>query len=348
MDSLEMFSSIEAILFAADRPVSVGRFIEVLTTEEGTGPTDSEIGEALGTIKSKFEAPDFGFELRETHGGYQLTTKAKNVDVVRKFLATKPFRLGRSALETLSIVAYRQPITRAEIDVIRGIDSSHLLRTLIERGMVRMVGKAEIPGRPVVYGTTTKFLETVGLGSLNDLPPLAELDQLAGDTEDPIKAMENGLDKFMSTNTMPEEELDPSEGLEEIDNMLMTAGDSDGEIYASAVHREAGEENRSALACFQATIPRGRKAKATAETGQEPTMESTMQAAVEKATEAAIQASESLGIEGITEIPESEIPIIPDELMQVANEGNAENHPEQIEEPKIITIINDRDDGLLN
>src|SRR3954466_13845745 len=105
MEPIEMFSSIEAILFAADRPVSLSRFAEVLSNE-GVGPTEAEIGEALGSIRAKLEAPDFGFELRETHGGFQLTTKAKNADVVRKFLATKPFRLGRSALETLSIIAY--------------------------------------------------------------------------------------------------------------------------------------------------------------------------------------------------------------------------------------------------
>ena len=330
MESMEMVSSIEAILFAADRPVSVPRFIEVLTVEEGQGPNETEIAEALGSIKSKFEAPDFGFELRETHGGYQLTTKAKNADIVRKFLATKPFRLGRSALETLSIVAYRQPITRAEIDVIRGIDSSHLLRTLIERGMVRMVGKAEIPGRPVVYGTTTKFLETVGLGSLADLPPLAELDQLAGDTEDPIKAMENGLDKFMATNTMPEDELDPNEGLDEIETMLQTAGDSDGEIYASPVHREAGEENRAALACFQATIQRGRRPKA------EAAAQETIAEPVAANAEITPEASET-----------GEANVVPDELMNTApTETNADSAESY--DPQVITVIADADDKMIN
>lgn len=330
MESLEMVSSIEAILFAADRPVSVPRFIEVLTVEEGQGPSETEIGEALTSIKNKFAAPDFGFELRETHGGFQLTTKAKNADVVRKFLATKPFKLGRSALETLSIIAYRQPITRAEIDVIRGIDSSHLLRLLIERGMVRMVGKAEIPGRPVVYGTTTKFLETVGLASLNDLPPLAELDQLAGDTEDPIKAMENGLDKFMATNTIPEDELDPTEGLDEIDSMLNSAGDSDGEIYASATHREVGEENRSALACFQASIPRGRRPKA------------------EVATEAPVEAA-ATSAEGVTDAVEAspEANVVPDELL---NSPPTETDADSAEsyDPQVITVIADTDDKMIN
>ncbi len=254
-----LMSTVESILFAADRPVGLDRFRDVLSDNEGNGPTKEEISVALSGIKQRLLEAHFGFELRETHGGYQFTTKAANAPVVRKFLATKPFRLGRSALETLSIIAYRQPITRAEVDAIRGIDSSHLMRVLIERGMVRMVGKAEIPGRPVVYGTTDKFLETVGLPSLNDLPPLAELDQLAGDTEDPIKAMEKGLDTFIATTTAPEDELDPTEGLEEIEGMLQSAGDTDGEIYASPTHREVGEENKAALACFQTTITRRRK-----------------------------------------------------------------------------------------
>ncbi len=283
-----LVATVEAILFAADRPVSLDRFSEVLTNNEGHGPSKEDINEALFTVKARLSNGDFGFELRETHGGFQFTTKAATASVVRKFLATKPFRLGRSAMETLSIIAYRQPITRAEIDAIRGIDSSHLMRVLIERGMVRMVGKAEIPGRPVVYGTTPKFLETVGLPSLNDLPPLSELDQLAGDTEDPIKAMEKGLDTFISTNTAPEDELDPTEGLEEIEGMLQSAGDADGEIYASAAHREVAEENKAALACFQATITRRRSPKIIEETPEAAASQAPVEAEAESETEVEI------------------------------------------------------------
>ncbi len=331
MEATEMISSIESILFAADRPINLTRIAEVLTND-GAGPAETEISDALAAIKTKFEAPDFGFELREGHGGFQLTTKAKNSDIVRKFLATKPFRLGRSALETMSIIAYRQPITRAEIDVIRGIDSSHLLRLLIERGMVRMVGKAEIPGRPVVYGTTTKFLETVGLPSLNDLPPLTELDQLQGDIDDPTKRLEAGLEKFIATNTMPDEEFDNTEGLQEIDTMLQTAGNSDGEIYASPAHREVAEENKSALACFQATIQRRRAPKII------ETSESTPEIGTDANSEPLSQATEA------SLAPKEEEPIIiPDELLTAAERPSDEDS-----QPPVITVLTDRDDSLLN
>ncbi len=173
-------SAVEAMLFIADRPVTVERLMEVFGEE---GPSPKEVAEVLKGLKEKYEEPSYGFEIREAQGGYQFSTKIPNATWIQKFQQTKPFRVGRSTLEALSIIAYRQPITRAEIDAVRGIDSSHLLRTLIERGLVRMCGKAEVPGRPVQYGTTPKFLETVGIQSIAELPPLTELSELSGDTE---------------------------------------------------------------------------------------------------------------------------------------------------------------------
>ncbi len=254
-------SAVEAVLFAAERPIGLARIREAFGS---AAPTNDQISEVLSQIQSRYESPDRGFTLRKAQGGYHFVTKVENAEFIRRFQASKPFRLGKSALEVMAIVAYREPITRAEIDQVRGIDSSHLLRTLIDRGLVRMAGKAEIPGRPVQYGSTPKFLEVLGLSSTAELPPLSELSQLQGDTEDPQQRMEAGLDRFMRPEERnPEDELPPLEDeegqdpvLNEIESLIQTADGAPKEVFASAVHRETAQANQEALEAFQAS---GRK-----------------------------------------------------------------------------------------
>lgn len=252
-------TAIESILFAADKPVSVNRLLEVFSD---LNPKKEDIEESLSHLKARYESDEFGFELRQAQGGFQFITKPKNADWVRKFLETKPFRLGRSSLEVLSIIAYRQPLTRAEIDAVRGIDSSHLLRTLMERGLVKMAGKAEVPGRPVQYATTPKFLEVLGLEDLAHLPPLSELQQLQGDTEDPMKTLEKGLDRFITEELVDQEEIgnsDLQKGLDEIGNLITTADRSQDEVYESKEHAEVAHANQEALRAFQETTPYRRR-----------------------------------------------------------------------------------------
>lgn len=252
-------TAIESILFAADKPVSVNRFLEVFAE---LNPKQEDIEQAIEFIQKRYEGSDYGFELRQAQGGYQFTSKAQNAEWVRKFLETKPFRLGRSSLEVLAIIAYRQPLTRAEVDAVRGIDSSHLLRTLMERGLVKMAGKAEVPGRPVQYATTPKFLEVLGLEDLAHLPPLSELQQLQGDTEDPIKTLEKGLDRFITEELVDQEEvgnLDLQQGLDEIGNLINTADRSQDEVYESKEHAEVAHANQEALRAFQETTPYRRR-----------------------------------------------------------------------------------------
>ncbi|NBX93660.1 MAG: SMC-Scp complex subunit ScpB [Proteobacteria bacterium] len=259
METNSITSAIESILFAADRPVSIARLLEVFGE---LNPRKEDIEEALSCIQKRYESVDYGFELRAAQGGFQFTTKANNAEWVRKFLETKPFRLGRSSLEVLAIIAYRQPMTRAEIDAVRGIDSSHLLRTLMERGLVKMAGKAEVPGRPVQYATTPKFLEVLGLEDLAHLPPLSELQQLQGDTEDPIKTLEKGLDRFIAEEPTDQESvgnLDLQKGLDEIGSLIETADRSQDEVYESKEHAEVARANQEALKAYQETTPYRRR-----------------------------------------------------------------------------------------
>lgn len=252
--------AVEAILFAAEKPVSAARLREVFGEE---GPSVEAFEAAFAVVAERHTTSGSGVMLRKSHGGWQFTTQTEQAPYVQKFLAMKPFRLGRSALEVLAITAYRQPVTRAEIDQIRGIDSSHLLRVLMERGLVRMAGKADVPGRPVQYGTTPKFLEVMGLPELTDLPPLSELEQLKGDTPDPIKKLESGLDRFLEeTPTHEEVDAQATEGLAEIEQILEKAGAAPTEVFGSSEQQEVARSNEEALLAFQQLVkPRGRRKK---------------------------------------------------------------------------------------
>ncbi len=169
---------IESVLFATAAPVSLRRLVEVLG-----GPTSKEVHAAVERLKSEYAAGQRGIQLREVAGGYQLRTARENAEWVRAVFREKPSRLGRAALETLAIVAYKQPVTRAEIEAIRGVDVDGVLSTLMARRLIKMAGRKEAVGRPLLYVTTPEFLEVFGLKDLNELPSLKELGP-APDTDD--------------------------------------------------------------------------------------------------------------------------------------------------------------------
>lgn len=289
MELEQIISQIESIFFVSDKPVTTERLRQVLGEET---VSDQEIGEALAAIKERYLSAAYGFELREAHGGFHFCTKPANAETIRRFLQTKPFRLGRSALEVLAIIAYRQPITRAEIDKVRGIDSSHLMRTLIERGLVKMAGKADIPGRPVQYGTTPRFLEVTGLRTLGELPPLSELEQLQGHTEDPMKALEEGLERFAEaapTRAQIDATGEDTSGLDNIDQLIQSVGKPDREIYESPDQAEIARENEAALEGFLNFMRPYRKprksAAAAPDASASPTLETPPEVTVEAAPE---------------------------------------------------------------
>ncbi len=169
---------IESVLFAAAVPVSLRRLVEILE-----GPTVKEVQAALGRLQRQYAPGQRGILIREVAGGYQLRTARENAEWVRAIFRDKPARLGRAALETLAIVAYKQPVTRTEVEAIRGVDVDGVLATLLARRLIKISGRKEAVGRPLLYATTPEFLETFGLKDLNDLPSLKELGP-APDAED--------------------------------------------------------------------------------------------------------------------------------------------------------------------
>jgi len=179
LDVQEMESCIEALLFMLDKPVSAQRLQELLTaSEESEKPPFALIQEALTSLRSRFNKPWHGMELVEVGGGFQLRTKPGRAALAKKLAKVSTQRLSSGAMETLAIVAYRQPVLKEEIDKVRGVDSSHFVRGLLDKKLIEIAGRSELPGRPMLYGTTKDFLELFGLKSLSALPPLQEIEQM--------------------------------------------------------------------------------------------------------------------------------------------------------------------------
>lgn len=179
----QLDSIVESILFASDRPVSLHQLKLVF---KGTNVRTDKIKRALDRLAVELAGSRRGVTLEEAPGGYQLRTKLDNMNFLTRTLKTRPFRVSGPALEVLSIIAYKQPVIKAEVDEIRGVESGHLLRALMEKNLVTFEGKSDKPGRPMQYGTTRKFLEIFGLRSLRELPTLSQIDELLpeGMTED--------------------------------------------------------------------------------------------------------------------------------------------------------------------
>jgi segregation and condensation protein B len=161
---------VESVLFAAAAPVSLRKLVEILD-----GPSAKEIQAALARLRQQYGPGRRGIQLHEVAGGYQLRTARENAEWVRAVFRDKPARLGRAALETLAIIAYKQPATRAEIEAIRGVDVDGVVTTLLSRRLIKIAGRKEAVGRPLLYSTTPEFLEAFGLKDLTELPSLKEL-----------------------------------------------------------------------------------------------------------------------------------------------------------------------------
>ena len=161
---------IESLLFAADKPLRV-RDIQGCLPDTGL----PEIEEAMETLKHEYDAMDRSFALKEVAEGYQIRTKPDYAPHVLRMTKRSAARLSTAAMETLAIIAYKQPVIRQEIEQFRGVDTGGILRTLLEKNLIRIMGRKHLPGRPLIYGTTRKFLEVFDLHSLESLPKLKEI-----------------------------------------------------------------------------------------------------------------------------------------------------------------------------
>ena len=177
MDKDELKALLEALIFAADHPVSMDKLAGVV---EGT--ERDAIREALKELAEEYSAGR-GLVLEEVAGGWRLRTRPEHATWIRRLFKIGMQKVSRAAMESLAILAYKQPVTRAELEDVRGVDSAGVLRTLLDRRLIKIVGRKDAPGRPVVYGTTKEFLETFDLKDLSSLPTLKEIEMLEAEED---------------------------------------------------------------------------------------------------------------------------------------------------------------------
>ncbi|HQV46745.1 MAG TPA: SMC-Scp complex subunit ScpB [Nitrospira sp.] len=228
---------LEALLFVTAEPIPVTRFLALLGAV-----TKQDVDQALASLAQDYEQEGRGLQLAEVAGGYRIVTKAEFAPWLKRLEKVKsPSKLSRSALESLAIIAYKQPIVRAEVEQIRGVETSGVIRTLLERKLVRIVGRKEEPGRPIMYGTTKFFLEHFGLRDLSQLPPLREFKEL-GESEQAMLPIDevvavDGEPVTQSTEAVVE---GLSEGMDEPVALLEPADEAGQTSESLVLENEAG------------------------------------------------------------------------------------------------------------
>jgi len=178
MEREEQRRIIEALILASPEPISAARIAEIVPYCKPGVAKD-----LVNELNTEYQEQDRAFEIWEVAGGYQIRTRAEFSGYLQQLRKQRSLRLSRAALETLAIVAYKQPTTRAEVEQVRGVDVGAVLRGLLDRRLVRITGHREVPGRPMLYGTTRRFLEIFGLESLKGLPSLRQLEELGGEQQ---------------------------------------------------------------------------------------------------------------------------------------------------------------------
>ncbi len=188
MNDNELKNILEVLFFISDKPVTIEKLKEIFSDEKDI--TEDKIKEVIADISREYSTRPI--ELREIANGYQFATRPQYSTWVKKLFKDRTtLRLSSSAIETLSIIAYKQPVTRAEIEEIRGVETISVLETLLERKLIKIVGRKETVGRPLLYGTTDEFLRYFGLKNLSELPPLDEFAPLEGINHEPDTELQN-------------------------------------------------------------------------------------------------------------------------------------------------------------
>ena len=191
MEFSELRPIVEAMIFVSEEPITLNSIALALADD---GIEKDSVKECIGTLEKEYnESTDKGIMLCEVAGGYQFRTKENFVDWLKRLNVPKPVRLSSPALETLAIIAYKQPTVRSEIEKIRGVDSGGVLKTLLERRLLRIIGRKDEPGQPLLYGTTKDFLEIFNLKNLRELPTLKDIEELLKERRHNTETPENIL-----------------------------------------------------------------------------------------------------------------------------------------------------------
>jgi len=251
-DSLEINQKLknilEAAIMVADEPLSIDRMLSLFNEDAGDPPERQQIRDALESLDEDYA--DRGIELKQVATGYRMQAKSDVAKWVNRLWTERPPRYTRALLETLAIIAYRQPITRGEIESIRGVSvSSNVIKTLLEREWVKVAGHRDVPGRPAVYASTKHFLSYFNLKSLSELPTLAELrdlDAIAGDLfNEPFQVMEDSKSEGQVQGDESEKDL---QSKQENEPEVKAENDSDQDLENDTeenVSDETGSDDES-------------------------------------------------------------------------------------------------------
>lgn len=212
-------SIVESILLVSEDPINLDKLSEIIEESD-----KSEIKDAIDELKGEINDSDRGIRLTEVAGGFQFRTSPTNSSWIFRLNKLKPAKLSRAAIETLSIIAYRQPITKQEVEAIRGVDSGWTIKSLLERNLIKIIGKKEEPGNPLIYSTTKQFLEFFNLKSLDELPTLRDYHELNQDQGAEIREPEL---EFSDDKEKPEEIIQEKleEKIEEKENEKIAASE---------------------------------------------------------------------------------------------------------------------------
>ena len=189
LEALDLASIVEAVLFASPKPLKVGDILEILADES---VTSKEVSEVISSLVRFYRSRKGGFKLENVRHGYQFQTDPAAGEVMERMFSSRPRPISRAAQETLAIIAYRQPVTRADIEFIRGVDAGSIMKNLLDRNLIKCVGRKEDSGRPMLFGTTDEFLQVYALTSLADLPPLEAFQPSHEIMKNALEAIEKG------------------------------------------------------------------------------------------------------------------------------------------------------------
>ena len=225
---------VESVLFACAEPITLGRLADVVA-----GPSKAELHAALAALGERAERDRRGIRLVEVAGGYQFRTAPEHAEWVRRLFQQRPWRLTRATLETLAIIAYKQPITRAEVEVIRGVDVDSVLASLLGRKLIKIIGRKDVIGRPLLYGTTRQFLEVFGLRDLAALPGLSEVAAMMPES---VGAGAVGGEESWSGDDRQDDGHTPTEAAGGLGDVLPASGGSDDSERTGDRERQNGQD----------------------------------------------------------------------------------------------------------
>ncbi|MBT8058965.1 MAG: SMC-Scp complex subunit ScpB [Gammaproteobacteria bacterium] len=229
-------SILEGVLLAADEPLNLAALAAVFSDDEQ--PSNGELREALTALAADYA--ERGIELREVASGYRIQVREEVNPWVARLWEERPQRYSRALLETLALIAYRQPITRGDIEEVRGVSvRSSIIRTLQEREWIRVVGHRDVPGKPALFGTTKAFLDYFNLASLDDLPSLAEIRDM--------DSIEPELDFDAAAKTSDDTDSADTDSAEAVETEAGQAGEEDGDTEAAGSHPDEPRETAETL-----------------------------------------------------------------------------------------------------